>query len=241
MLLDCVTRIGALKTSKDEVVVCDDTELGNLSQADFLKAVLSAQLVVKNPMLGILYPEDKIPYIEALSQISVGRYSEEERQNVAGMIKTLLKKRVYGCASYSELRNQLSARDFVTDERGKSLSKPSVSELNAMEPSRREAELNNLLRISRLKYCCAISDRSIADINDADRIIGECIKDPDLADEIARLQHGKHYFFDVRDDITIFKMQKGRIIKVGQPSRLSGESTPSTASQGKRGAAASLA
>ncbi|MGN7619165.1 MAG: hypothetical protein ACTJLM_04880 [Ehrlichia sp.] len=238
MLLSYAVRNGIFKTSKDKVVVCDDYELRNSHPIVFLRAVLFAQLVMKNPMLGILYPEDKIPYIVALSQISVEHYSEKDRQDTARKIKTLLEERVYGCASYSELHNQLSARDFVTDERGKSLSKPSVSELNAMEPSRREAELNNLLRISRLKYCCAISDRSIADINDADRIIGECIKDPDLAHEIDELQC---YSFEVGDDITIFKMRKGRVIKAEQPKASVNPTGAPSPSEEKGPAAASLA
>ncbi|MGN7619158.1 MAG: hypothetical protein ACTJLM_04845 [Ehrlichia sp.] len=106
-LLDYVMRCKAFRTSEGELVI-DKNKLRRLGLETPLMSVLSAQLIIKNPMLSILYPEDKISYIKALSQISIESYSGKERKNAAKGIKECLNAEVYGCTSYSQLSDKIS-------------------------------------------------------------------------------------------------------------------------------------
>ncbi|MGN7619161.1 MAG: hypothetical protein ACTJLM_04860 [Ehrlichia sp.] len=91
-LLDRMIRAKVLKMSEGKLVTSNN-KLRRLNQRILAVVVLSAQLMMKNPMLSVLYPEDKIPYIRALSQISVGHCEETELQDAVKKNRTMFDRR----------------------------------------------------------------------------------------------------------------------------------------------------
>ncbi|MGN7619163.1 MAG: hypothetical protein ACTJLM_04870 [Ehrlichia sp.] len=228
-----------LKTSEGKLVVNEYRLRAMIPNPTAIIMVLSAQLMMKNPMLSIMYPKDKISYIRALSQISVEHYSEKDRQDAAKEIEELLNTEVYCCTNYIQLYRQLLTAQYNVIQAFKSSDKVSAVELRRMSPSERRDVLIVLLLISRLKYYVTSEDAA-SHINNADSILGEyIIKDP-IGDDVKKFMF-KCAAFKIKDEDShvIFKVQEGRIIKVGQPGRLSVESTPSTALQ-EKGVAAAL-
>ncbi|MGN7619172.1 MAG: hypothetical protein ACTJLM_04915 [Ehrlichia sp.] len=165
-----------------------------LTKKELLGMVLMSQLIVKNPMLSVLYPKDIIHYIVNLSKISIKDYSIGERRNVARTINRLLTAMVFvatdwkqlSSSIYSAINNEVESNRSLLDE------KKSDSYWEKAEHDEKKQVLSGLLSISHLRYYF------VTDLDECEKVRMGIKKADDIINVLKKKDPG---VLDIVDDI----------------------------------------
>ncbi|MGN7619170.1 MAG: hypothetical protein ACTJLM_04905 [Ehrlichia sp.] len=144
----------SLIISEDRKIKLDvDKLLRQLGTKKVLEVVLSARLMMRNPMLSILYPDYMVSCIEDLSKISIENSSLDDCRLASGNISKCLNAKVYGFDSYGKLVDGvLNSVNAIVASQKDMLSTGDGDTLCKMRVSERENALRELLLVPRLGF-----------------------------------------------------------------------------------------
>ncbi|MGN7619174.1 MAG: hypothetical protein ACTJLM_04925 [Ehrlichia sp.] len=219
-VLNRITHYGVLSNTDDgNAILYKDLLEGKLSRADVMFLYLGARLMIKNPMLSILYPRSVIASIMRLSEVSLDGYSKKELMNSAKKIVELLNIDVCGTANWKCLSDALFRRINGVIKCREDLLNRAVYDLCYENAGHAGAvyHLSSLLLVSHLKYYFVID-------HDEGEKIRTCIKkacdmvdawqkiNPSIDCVVEDLEHSmstfrpftpEHYTFLLRDNFII--------------------------------------